>query len=204
MTTVMKRQRNAYLFGIAAVMLWSTVASAFKLSLRYLDPAQLLLYSSLVSVFALSLILAFQGKLGAIFTCSKSEYLQSFRLGLINPFLYYLVLFKAYDLLPAQIAQPINYTWALTMTFLSIPLLKQKIGVQEIVAVDSHTGVTDVLVHPTKEWTFQAPKTMRPTRAATAAPAHMGHGSRVTMSSQSSSRQVPRCAPAARRATTSA
>jgi drug/metabolite transporter (DMT)-like permease len=134
MTAVMKRQRNAYLFGIAAVMLWSTVASAFKLSLRYLDPAQLLLYSSLVSVFALSLILAFQGKLGAIFTCSKSEYLQSFRLGLINPFLYYLVLFKAYDLLPAQIAQPINYTWALTMTFLSIPLLKQKIGVQEIVA----------------------------------------------------------------------
>ena len=31
---------------------------------------------------------------------------------------------------------------------------------QEIVAVDDHLGVTDGLVQPTSEWTFQAPKTM--------------------------------------------
>lgn len=33
-------------------------------------------------------------------------------------------------------------------------------GRQEIVAVDTHVGVTDVLARPTAEWTFQAPKTM--------------------------------------------
>ena len=33
-------------------------------------------------------------------------------------------------------------------------------GVQEIVAVDTHVGVTGVLVRPTSEWTYQAPKTM--------------------------------------------
>lgn len=134
MTAGMKNQQRAYLFGIATVMLWSTVASAFKLSLEYLAPAELLLYSCIVSVFVLSMILAVQGKIGIIFTCTRKEYLQSLRLGIINPFLYYVVLFKAYDLLPAQVAQPINYTWALTLAVLSIPLLKQKIGMQEIMA----------------------------------------------------------------------
>ncbi len=55
-------------------------------------------------------------------------------LGSINPFLYYLVLFKAYDLLPAQEAQAINYTWALMLAFLSVPLLKQKLTFGDIVA----------------------------------------------------------------------
>lgn len=55
-------------------------------------------------------------------------------LGLINPFLYYLVLFKAYDLLPAQEAQAINYTWALMLAFLSVIFLKQKLTINDIVA----------------------------------------------------------------------
>src|SRR5699024_1070647 len=51
----------------------------------------------------------------------------------------------------------------------------------------------------------QAPKTRWPTRAATAAPAHMVHGSSVTTSVQSSSRQPsPRELAAARSASTSA
>jgi len=36
------------------------------------------------------------------------------------------VLFAAYDRLPAQVAQPLNYTWALTLGLLSIPLLGQR------------------------------------------------------------------------------
>jgi hypothetical protein len=37
------RQQKAYLYAGAAVLLWSTVASAFKLSLRHFHPLQLLL-----------------------------------------------------------------------------------------------------------------------------------------------------------------
>jgi len=55
-------------------------------------------------------------------------------LGIINPFLYYIVLFKAYDILPAQEAQAINYTWALMLTYLSVIFLKQKITLSDIVA----------------------------------------------------------------------
>lgn len=128
----MEKQGQAYLFGLAAVLCWSTVATAFKLSLRYLDPIQLLLYASLSSILVLAAVLAVQGRLGLLFGYSRREYLHSLGLGLLNPLLYYLILLKAYDLLPAQEAQPLNYTWALTLALLSIPLLKQKLGLAEL------------------------------------------------------------------------
>ena len=60
---------------------------------------------------------------------------------MINPFLYYLVLFKAYDLLPASQAQALNYTWAITLTLLSVPFLGQKIRKKDWVAIlFSYTG----------------------------------------------------------------
>lgn len=61
------------------------------------------------------------------FSSAVAGNISSAILGFLNPFLYYLILFKAYDLLPAQQAQPINYTWAITLSLLSVPMLKQKI-----------------------------------------------------------------------------
>ncbi|PNU21452.1 EamA family transporter [Geothermobacter hydrogeniphilus] len=138
----MKNQRRAMIYGLAAVLLWSTVASAFKLSLRYLEPAHLLLYSGAFSTLLLAVILVAQGKFGQIFHCRPREYGMSLLLGLLNPFLYYLVLFKAYDLLPAQQAQPLNYTWAITLSLLAIPLLGQKFKGKEFAALLlSYAGV---------------------------------------------------------------
>ena len=73
---------------------------------------------------------------------SVREYLFSAALGFLNPFFYYLVLFKAYSLLPAQVAQPINMTWPILLTIISIPLLGQKITLKSIAAlVISFSGV---------------------------------------------------------------
>ena len=138
----MQNQAKAYLCGLATVLLWSTVATAFKLSLRHLDHVQLLLYASAVSTIVLSVVLVLQGKFRLVFSCTRRQYLQSAGLGFLNPFLYYLVLLKAYDLLPAQEAQPLNYTWALTLAFLSVPLLKQRLGSRDVIAgLVSYSGV---------------------------------------------------------------
>ncbi|MCF8061903.1 MAG: DMT family transporter [Deltaproteobacteria bacterium] len=138
----MDAQKRAFLFGISAVLLWSTVASAFKISLRYLDPPQLVLYASLASLLALGGVLVAQGKTGLVLSCTRRDCLLSLGLGLLNPFLYYLVLFEAYDLLPAQEAQPLNYTWAIALGLLSIPLLGQRLTRADILATAvSYTGV---------------------------------------------------------------
>lgn len=138
----MSSQRRALLYALGTVLLWSTVATAFKLSLRSFSPIELLLYSSFFSTLVIGSILCYQGKFRLVFQCSRQEYLLSVFLGFLSPFLYYLILFKAYDLLPAQQAQPINYTWAITLSLLSVPLLKQKIGWQQWLAlVVSYCGV---------------------------------------------------------------
>jgi len=47
--------------------------------------------------------------------------------GLLNPVIYYLLLFAAYDALPAQVAMSINYSWAIVLTFMAAIFLKQAI-----------------------------------------------------------------------------
>ena len=144
----MHNEKKASLYGLITVLLWSTVASAFKLSLRYLDHCQLLFYSSIVSILVLASILALKGKIPLLFSCSRKQYLRSLVLGILNPFVYYLVLFKAYDLLPAQEAQPLNYTWAITLALLSVPLLKQRIRLINFFALlVSYSGVVMISTH---------------------------------------------------------
>lgn len=131
----MTRQSRAYLYATVVVLIWSTVASAFKISLRYLNPALLLFYASAVSILTLLIIILFQRKTNLLLECKAADYAKSALLGLLNPFLYYVVLLQAYSLLPAQQAVSLNYTWAIQLVILSIPLLKQKIDLKGLFAI---------------------------------------------------------------------
>jgi len=123
----MKKQQKAYLFALAAVLLWSTVATAFKFALKEVHFLILLFWSSFISFLALSTILFFSKSKLKIKYLDKKECLKNLLAGLLNPFLYYLVLFKAYSVLPAQEAMTLNYTWPVMLILLSWPFLGQKI-----------------------------------------------------------------------------
>ena len=135
MIPAMQRQTRAYLYALTAVFFWSTVASAFKLALRQVSPVALLLYSSAASAAILFVVLVLQRKVHMLAGGSASDYARSALLGLLNPLLYYAMLFHAYALLPGQEAQPLNYTWALALALLSIPLLKQRIRLVSLLAI---------------------------------------------------------------------
>lgn len=131
----MKNQKMAYVYAIMAVLIWSTVATAFKLALKYLDFLQLLFFSGLVSCCVLLVLMIINREFKELTKLTFKEYLKSALLGFLNPFLYYVVLFKAYSILPAQEAQPLNYTWPIMLVLLSIPLLNQKIKIKSIVSI---------------------------------------------------------------------
>lgn len=122
------------MYGLATVLCWSTVAIAFKLSLNYLNPLQLILVAALVSWSFLLAILLVKGRAGELFKLSRRDYLWSMVFGLMNPTLYYLLLFSAYDALPAQEAQALNYSWAIVMTLLAVPLLGQRLTRYDVIA----------------------------------------------------------------------
>ncbi|MDP2574898.1 DMT family transporter [Vibrio penaeicida] len=144
----MKNERQALIYGISAVLLWSTVATAFKLTLAEFTPIQMLTVASLVSAMALFVICGVQGKLSQLKSTFAANPWFYLLLGLINPLFYYLILFKAYDLLPASQAQPLNYSWAITLTLMAAVFLGQKIRKQDWAAC--LLGYAGVVVIATK------------------------------------------------------
>jgi drug/metabolite transporter (DMT)-like permease len=139
----MNRERQAFVCALLAVLLWSTVATGFKLGLAVLQPLQLLLLGTLVSA-AVFIIAATVKRSWRI---DRRHVIEAACLGTVNPFLYYIVLFEAYKRLPAQIAQPLNYTWAITLAVLAIPVLGQRLAARTIAGIlVSYGGVVILLL----------------------------------------------------------
>lgn len=135
----MHDERKALIYGLTAVLAWSTVATGFKLGLTVLEPLQLLLAGACVSagVFVVA----------AVRTGWPRQHLrlgEGLLFGLLNPVIYYVVLFEAYDRLPAQIAQPLNYTWAIMLAVLAVPVLGQRLSRRLIAGIA--VGYLGVLV----------------------------------------------------------
>ena len=108
-------------------MLWSTVATAFSLSLRYLTPLQLVTLATGVSWGFFAIRLRSPERQNALRTTPGKQRAMCLFVGWLNPGLYYLVLFAAYDQLPAQEAMAINYSWGITLALIAAPLLQQRL-----------------------------------------------------------------------------
>jgi drug/metabolite transporter (DMT)-like permease len=91
-----------------------------------MTPYQLVLLAAAVSMAVLWTMILFRGKREKEQN-TRCTLVSSAVRGLLNPFLYYLILLEAYNELPAQIAMVINYLWPVVLMILSAPLLKQRI-----------------------------------------------------------------------------
>ncbi len=131
----LSKQNKAYVLALITVLFWSTMSSAFKLTLHFIKFDLLLLWSSLFGIITLFLINRF-GKSPLQFSkLTARDLISSAVMGLFNPFLYYLILFRAYELLEAQIAGTLNYTWPVTLVIMSSIFLRQKINLLSYTAI---------------------------------------------------------------------
>ena len=131
----MDQTKQSYIYAGIAILFWSTVPTAFKISLGELEILPMLTIASLTSAFVLFIVVLAGKKTPLLRKTTSRQLLNSAILGLINPFLYYLILLKAYQLLPAQVAQPLNMIWPIILVFLSVPILGQKIEGKSFVAL---------------------------------------------------------------------
>ncbi|WP_298635083.1 DMT family transporter [uncultured Umboniibacter sp.] len=133
---------RSILYGLLAVLLWSTVATAFKLALKDFSVIQLLALSVSISAVVLWVVVLASSSRANIRPTFRKRFKLLALAGLLNPATYYLVLFEAYDRLPAQIAQPVNYTWAIAFSWLAVPFLKKPLRrVDKIASVLGYLGV---------------------------------------------------------------
>lgn len=134
--------RQAVLLALGCVLMWSTVASAFKLTLSLITPLQMLWLAVATSCGILVVAAAIQGKLSLTRDYLRESPGYFMLLSALNPTAYYLILFAAYDMLPAQQAQALNYTWAVVLSILAVPFLGQRFTVMNGISVlVAYTGV---------------------------------------------------------------
>ena len=122
----MINQKRAYLYAGIAIFFWSTIATAFKIGLQEINLIQFLFFASWTSFLILLIINVYKGNLKKISDLSLKEIALSALMGALNPFAYYLILFRAYELLTAQVAQPLNMIWPIVLVFFSVIFLGQK------------------------------------------------------------------------------
>ncbi|WP_206605687.1 DMT family transporter [Pelagibaculum spongiae] len=116
---------RSIVYGLSAVACWSTVATAFKLGLGYIGPFELVFWSVLFATLMLVAVVWWQKR--SLLEAYKKSPKRYWLAGMLNPGIYYPLLFLAYQKLPAQQAQSINYSWALMLTLMSAIFLKEKI-----------------------------------------------------------------------------
>jgi len=127
--------RKAVLLAILAVLFWSTSPTAFKLALGTQTIYQLLTGASLTSTLVLGIIVLAGGRKRHLARLTWKDAGFSVIMGMLNPVAYYLILFKAYSILPAQVAQPLNMVWPIVLVLISIPVLRQKISWKSLLAM---------------------------------------------------------------------
>lgn len=146
-----KKQQKAYILMIFVILFWSSVATAFKLALESVNPFQLLLFSVFVATIVFWVALAGQKKIHMLKEMSSSDLTKNIFIGILNPFLFYLILFNAYDLLPGQIAMTLNFSWPVVMSLMAIVFQKQ--GLNRKIILSLFLGFSGVVLIATKgEW----------------------------------------------------
>ncbi|MCM1504487.1 MAG: DMT family transporter [Muribaculum sp.] len=123
----MNSSNKSIVYASLAVLSWSTVATAFKVALSYLTVFQTLFIACATALVIFTVMMTVQKSWGKLRNLSPSLWLLMAFMGLINPVIYYLILFGSYDYLPAQVAQPINYLWPIALLILLAIFNKQPI-----------------------------------------------------------------------------
>lgn len=118
----------------AVVLAWATVASAFKIALSEIGVPKLLLISSFTALVIFGVDILIKKKVGElvnVFRQPKTLFKYGL-MGMLNPVLYYIVLFMAYSMLPAMVAQPLNYSWQILLILLAVPMLGAKVSRRQV------------------------------------------------------------------------
>lgn len=130
-----KKSNLANFYALGAVLCWATVATAFKIALVELTYFELLLIAAPTTLLFFAVVMTVQRKWGLLSRFLARDWGMFALLGLLNPVAYYLVLFKAYSLLPAQVALPLNYTWPIVLLVVLAVYEKRRIPASNYVGL---------------------------------------------------------------------
>lgn len=119
---------KSVILASVAVLSWATVATAFKIALEHLSVFNMLFVATWTALVIFAVMMTAEKKWGELRAMPLKLTTETALLGVLNPVFYYLVLFRAYDMLPAQMAQPLNYAWPIVLLVLLAVFNHEKIS----------------------------------------------------------------------------
>lgn len=139
--------RGVYLMAFAAIVLWSTNPAVSKLALGGMSSVELLCYSSAVAALVLAVYAAFSGVWRDAFKYTLRDYVELALIGLGPNMVCYLLTYESLTLLPAHIANIINYLWPILTVVFAALILGERFSAATMVAlVMSFAGVAFVML----------------------------------------------------------
>lgn len=133
---------TAILYGMGAVLIWSTLAAVVKSVVTSIPNLEALAISSLIAFLTLFFLNLQSGRLKHLRDYSARQYLQMIGLGLIGMFLYSAFYYLGLSQLSSQEACILNYLWPIMLVFFSVVLLHEKMTLLKMLAmICSFAGV---------------------------------------------------------------
>ncbi len=150
-----RNQRKSLIFALLCVLLWATVASAFKLLLVKVDFKTALLPINIFSFLFFFSLCVKTNSIKDLINFDKKNILKSVIMGFLNPFLYYNLLFYGYSNLSGQVALVTNYSWSIFLVVISALLGFNKLSLVNVfVLVIGFLGVAVIGYNPNQEVKF--------------------------------------------------
>ena len=120
--------RKAYLFSAVCIILWGSVATVVKSSLKNASIIEFVFYLTLFASLSLFTIIYFQKKLFLFKKYTKFDYLKMGLLGLFGIFIYNILYFKSFSFISATEVSILTYSWPIILVIISSFLFKEKLG----------------------------------------------------------------------------
>jgi drug/metabolite transporter (DMT)-like permease len=131
----MQTKNIQYIFVAMTILLWSFVPTVAKLVLRNLNAFQVLNFTSFFAVLSLSFAVLFQKKVKSIKNYSRKQILTMILIGVLSPFIYYVLLFESFERAPVADAQILNYMWPIFVVIFATFILRQKLSIVKLTGI---------------------------------------------------------------------
>lgn len=131
----MQKDKISYIYASLAALMWGSTAAVTKLLLNDLTNMQVLFFSTFFASAILIFICLLQGKLSIIKKYTPKDYAIFAFMGLMGVFLYRFFLQAALQLMPAQEAFIINYTWPIMVVVFAWFILKERMTGRKVLGL---------------------------------------------------------------------
>lgn len=131
----MSDKSKAISLVIICIIFWAMIPVVAKLAQVSLDNHQFLFWSSLISFICLFTTAYLKNKIEIIKKYNFRDWLILITLGLLGTYIYYLFLYLGYKEAKGLEVLVIQYTWPITIVFLSLFILSEKLTIKKMISI---------------------------------------------------------------------